>query len=159
MAILVTCQACQQTFRVRDEYLDKKAWCPACRAPITLTGERVANHEVFNSYSNKDKHVPDAICAKLEALPLRCWIAPRDVAAGHSWGSSIIEAIEEAKVMVYSGNSNLSPQVIREVERAVAKGLVLVPFHPHTVRSFCTQRNPPSRGGYPGGLNAIPVSF
>jgi len=130
MAILVTCEACKQTFRVRDEYLDKKAWCPACRAPITLTGERVPNHEVFISYSNKDKHVADAICAKLEALPLRCWIAPRDVAAGHSWGSSIIEAIEEAKVMVlvYSGNSNLSPQVIREVERAVSKGLVLVPF-------------------------------
>ena len=130
MAILVTCQACKQTFRVRDEYLDKKAWCPACRAPITLTGERVSNHEVFISYSNKDKPVADAICAKLEALPLRCWIAPRDVAAGHSWGSSIIEAIEEAKVMVlvYSGSSNLSPQVIREVERAVSKGLVLVPF-------------------------------
>ena len=130
MAILVTCQACKQTFRVRDEYLDKKAWCPACRAPITLTGERVSNHEVFISYSNKDKPVADAICAKLEALSLRCWIAPRDVAAGHSWGSSIIEAIEEAKVMVlvYSGNSNLSPQVIREVERAVSKGLVLVPF-------------------------------
>ena len=130
MAILVTCEACKQTFRVRDEYLDKKAWCPACRAPITLSGERVPNHEVFISYSNKDKQVADAICAKLEALPLRCWIAPRDVAAGHSWGSSIIEAIEEAKVMVlvYSGNSNLSPQVIREVERAVSKGLVLVPF-------------------------------
>ena len=130
MAILVTCEACKETFRVRDEYLDKKAWCPVCRAPITLTGERVPNHEVFISYSNKDKHVADAICAKLESLPLRCWIAPRDVAAGHSWGSSIIEAIEEAKVMVlvYSSSSNLSPQVIREVERAVSKGLVLVPF-------------------------------
>lgn len=130
MAVLVTCEACKQTLRVRDEYLDKKAWCPHCRAPITLTGERVPNHEVFISYSNKDKNVADAICATLEALPLRCWIAPRDVAAGHSWGSSIIEAIEEAKVMVmvYSGNSNISAQVIREVERAVAKGLVLVPF-------------------------------
>jgi formylglycine-generating enzyme required for sulfatase activity len=130
MAILATCNSCGKILRVRDEYLDKKAWCPFCKAPITLTGERVPNHEVFISYSNKDKHVADAICAKLEALPLRCWIAPRDVAAGHSWGSSIIEAIEEAKVMVmvYSGNSNLSPQVIREVERAVAKGLVLVPF-------------------------------
>jgi hypothetical protein len=130
MAILVTCEACKQTLRVRNEYLDKKAWCPYCRAPITLTGEHVSNHEVFISYSNKDKNVADAICATLEALPLRCWIAPRDVTAGHSWGSSIIEAIEEAKVMVlvYSGNSNLSSQVIREVERAVAKGLVLVPF-------------------------------
>src|ERR1035441_5647822 len=108
MAILVTCEACKQTLRVRNEYLDKKAWCPYCRAPITLTGEHVSNHEVFISYSNKDKNVADAICATLEALPLRCWIAPRDVTAGHSWGSSIIEAIEEAKVMVlvYSGTGS-----------------------------------------------------
>jgi len=69
------------------------------------------------------------ICATLEAKKINCWIAPRDISAGDSWGGSIIEAIEDARVMVlvYSGNSNSSPQVVREIERAVAKGLALVP--------------------------------
>ena len=116
--------------RVRDEYLGKEVWCPSCKAPLTLQGERVPNHEVFVSYSNKDKAVADAICATLEEKKIRCWVAPRDISAGNSWGGSIIEAIEDAQVMVlvYSGHSNLSPQIIREVERAVAKGLLIVPF-------------------------------
>ena len=130
MAVLVTCNACGAKLRVRDEYLGKAVWCPSCKAPLTLTGERVPNHEVFVSYSNKDKAVADAICATLEEKQIRCWIAPRDISAGNSWGGSIIEAIEDAQVMVlvYSGHSNLSPQIIREVERAVAKGLLIVPF-------------------------------
>ena len=130
MAILVTCSACGAKLRVRDEYLGKDVWCPSCKAPLTLTGERVPNHEVFVSYSNKDKAVADAICATLEDKHIRCWIAPRDISAGNSWGGSIIEAIEDAQVMVlvYSAYSNLSPQIIREVERAVAKGLLIVPF-------------------------------
>ncbi|HOD84309.1 MAG: hypothetical protein BWX88_01524 [Planctomycetes bacterium ADurb.Bin126] len=130
MAIVVTCDACGAKLRVRDEYLGKEASCPSCKAALTLAGERVPDHEVFISYSNKDKTVADAICATLEKRKMRCWIAPRDIAAGDSWGGSIIEAIGDAKVMVlvYSGNSNLSQQVIREVERAVAKGLALVPF-------------------------------
>ena len=130
MAVLVTCSACGAKLRVRDEYLGKEVWCPACKAPLTLTGERVPNHEVFVSYSNKDKAVADAICATLEEKHIRCWIAPRDISAGNSWGGSIIEAIEDAQVMVlvYSAHSNLSPQIIREIERAVAKGLLIVPF-------------------------------
>ena len=130
MAILVTCEACKAKLRVRDEYQGKEVWCPACKAPLSLTGERVPNHEVFISYSNKDKAVADALCATLEAKSIRCWVAPRDIAAGNSWGGSIIEAIEDAQVMVlvYSRHSNLSPQIIREVERAVAKGLLIVPF-------------------------------
>jgi formylglycine-generating enzyme required for sulfatase activity len=116
--------------RVRDEYQGKDVWCPSCKAALTLAGERVPNHEVFVSYSNKDKAVADTICATLEEKKIRCWIAPRDISAGNSWGGSIIEAIEDAQVMVlvYSGHSNLSPQIIREIERAVAKGLLIVPF-------------------------------
>ncbi len=130
MAILVTCSACGAKLRVRDEYLGKEVWCPSCKAPLTLAGERVPNHEVFISYSNKDKAVADALCSTMEEKKIRCWIAPRDISAGNSWGGSIIEAIEDSQVMVlvYSGHSNLSPQIIREVERAVAKGLLIVPF-------------------------------
>ena len=39
-------------------------------------------HDVFISYSSKDKPVADAACATFEAAGMRCWIAPRDVPPG-----------------------------------------------------------------------------
>jgi hypothetical protein len=87
-------------------------------------------HDVFVSYSVKDKTTADAICASLEANGIRVWIAPRDVMPGSDWGESIIEAIEQSGVMilVFSANSNASPQIKREIERAVNKGVTVVPF-------------------------------
>ena len=87
-------------------------------------------HDVFVSYSVKDKTTADAICAALEANGIRVWIAPRDVMPGSDWGESIIEAIEQSRVMilVFSANSNASPQIKREIERSVNKGVTVVPF-------------------------------
>jgi len=87
-------------------------------------------HDVFVSYSVKDKTTADAICAALEANGIRVWIAPRDVMPGSDWGESIIEAIEQSRVMIliFSANSNASPQIKREIERAVNKGVTVVPF-------------------------------
>lgn len=87
-------------------------------------------HDVFVSYSHKDKPVADAVVAGLESQEIRCWIAPRDVTPGATWGDAIVSAIEGSKVMVVvlSGNSNQSRQVVREVERAVAKGVIIIPF-------------------------------
>jgi hypothetical protein len=60
-------------------------------------------HDIFVSYASKDKPTADAIVAALEAA---------------------------AKVMivVLSMAANASRQVVREVERAVNKGLVIVPI-------------------------------
>jgi len=87
-------------------------------------------HDVFISYSNKDKFVADAVCAALEQNKVRCWIAPRDINAGAEWGESIIEAINSSRVMVlvFSKSANDSPQIRREIERAVSKGVIIVPF-------------------------------
>lgn len=87
-------------------------------------------HDVFISYSSKDKPVADAVCAGLEGRGLRCWVAPRDILPGADWGGAIIDAITGSKVMVliFSSHANASPQIKREVERAVAKGVRLVPF-------------------------------
>ena len=88
------------------------------------------SHEVFISYSTKDKKWADAACAVMEKRRIRCWIAPRDILPGVEWGASIIGGIEACKVMVviFSGNANASPQVRREVERAISKGLIVLPF-------------------------------
>lgn len=88
------------------------------------------SYDVFISHSSMDKVVADAVVAGLEQESLRCWVAPRDVIPGSEWAAAIIEAIESAPVMVLvlSANSNGSPQVLREVERAVATNTIIVPF-------------------------------
>jgi TIR domain-containing protein len=87
-------------------------------------------HDVFISYSKGDKTVADAACAHLEAAGIRCWIAPRDVVPGKSWAGAIVEGIQTARVMVlvFSDGANKSPQILREVERAVNASVVVVPF-------------------------------
>ncbi len=86
--------------------------------------------DVFISYASKDKTVADAVCARLEAAGIRCWIAPRDIVAGTSYGEAIIDAIHAAKVMVlvFSANANASGHIPKEVERAVSNGVAILPF-------------------------------
>ena len=87
-------------------------------------------HDVFISYSSKDKNVADAVCAKLESHKVRCWIAPRDVPPGKSWAAAIVGAINESAVfvLVFSDGSNKSKQVVREVGEAVECGIPIVPL-------------------------------
>lgn len=85
--------------------------------------------DVFISYSSQDKPTADAACAALESANIRCWIAPRDINPGRDYAESIIDAIESARVfvLIFSSNANASPQIKREVERAVSKGLPIIP--------------------------------
>ena len=87
-------------------------------------------HDVFISYSSKDKPTADAVCANLESGGVRCWMAPRDILPGSDWGESIVDGIKRCRVMilVFSSNANASPQIRREVERAVNKGVPIIPF-------------------------------
>jgi formylglycine-generating enzyme required for sulfatase activity/WD40 repeat protein len=87
-------------------------------------------HDVFISHSSKDKTIADAACACLESRGIRCWVAPRDIVAGADWGSSIIDGINGAKAMVLilSSHSNVSKQVLREIERATSRGIPVVPL-------------------------------
>jgi hypothetical protein len=34
--------------------------------------------DVFISYASKDKVIADAVCTRLEAAGIRCWVAPRE---------------------------------------------------------------------------------
>jgi hypothetical protein len=88
------------------------------------------NHDVFISYAHEDKDIAFAACSALESQGMTCWIAPRNILPSMDWGAAIIEAIESAKVMVliFSSHANDSPQIKREVERAVNKGVGLLPF-------------------------------
>jgi hypothetical protein len=87
-------------------------------------------HDAFISYSGRDKATADATCAALEASGVRCWIAPRDITPGAEWGEAIIDGINQSRVLIliFSANANESPQIRREIERAVGKGLPIIPF-------------------------------
>jgi|HubBroStandDraft_1064217.scaffolds.fasta_scaffold00245_15 sulfatase modifying factor 1 len=87
-------------------------------------------HDVFISVSSKDKVTGDAVCAALEVHGISCWIAPRDIEPGAEWAESIIDAITDARclVLVFSGHANTSPQIRREVERAVNKDIPIIPL-------------------------------
>jgi hypothetical protein len=86
-------------------------------------------HDVFISYSTHDKPTADALCATLEAKGIRCWIAPRDIVPGTEWGEAIVEALQTSRVMVlvFSSHANSSQQIRRELERAVDRGLIIIP--------------------------------
>lgn len=87
-------------------------------------------HDVFISYSSKNKAIADAVCAGLEAERIRCWIAPRDILPGGNYGESIVHAMAACRVvvLVFSSATNTSPAVLREMERAMHHGLPIIPF-------------------------------
>jgi len=86
--------------------------------------------DVFICHSTDDRAAANALVAGLEAQGIGCWIAPRDIMPGADYAQAIVGAIAGAKllVLVFSGHANDSPHVGREVERAVAHSLPLLPY-------------------------------
>src|SRR6267143_4122840 len=87
-------------------------------------------HDVFISYSSKDKPIADAVCAALETDGIPCWIAPRDIRAGADWNTAIIDALSasNAMVLICSSHSNQSPDFILEVKHAFRQHITVIPF-------------------------------
>lgn len=88
------------------------------------------DREVFISYSSIDRAIAEAVCSTLESNGIACWIAPRDINPGMDWGEAIIDAINQCRVMVliFSSRANASAQIKREVERAINKGVKVIPL-------------------------------
>jgi len=76
---------------------------------------------VFISYSHQDASTADAICERLEAAGVSCWIAPRNIEPGTDWSSAISAAIQNCStfVLMFSSSANASRQVAREVHIAL----------------------------------------
>lgn len=84
---------------------------------------------LFVSHASQDKDVASHVVSFLEKRGERCWIAPRDILSSCDWAESIIDGIDSASgmVLLLSRHANESPQVRRELERAVSRG---IPIHP-----------------------------
>lgn len=130
MPTLIICPLCGHRFRLPDNNFEVTVACPRCKRTILAAGETVPDYDVFICHSVQDKAIASAVCASFEALGYQCWMAPRDIAPGEVWAAAIIRAIGQARAMVVivSGHANATEQVLREVERAVAKRVALVPF-------------------------------
>jgi hypothetical protein len=87
-------------------------------------------HDVFLSYSTKDKKAAESVCTALERRGVGVWMAPRDIPPGSRYAASIVEAIDSARVLVlvFSAAANDSQDIEREVQRADSKRLRIVPF-------------------------------
>jgi hypothetical protein len=90
---------------------------------------------VFISYASHDREIADRLCGTLESRGIACWIAPRDIQPGAEWAEQIIDGISSADVMllIFSSHSNASPQVRREIERAVHRQVPLLPVRVENV--------------------------
>lgn len=84
---------------------------------------------IFISHASGDRRAAETVAGGFEAHGLRCWIAPRDVPPGTSYADAILEGLDASSVLVLllSSRANASPHVHREVERAVAKGIPVLP--------------------------------
>jgi hypothetical protein len=87
-------------------------------------------HDVFISHSSNNRTVANAVCAALEGIGIRCWIAPRDVLPGRSYSGEITRAIQQSRafILIFSEHSNNSEQVLREVQLAANSRLHIVQF-------------------------------
>jgi hypothetical protein len=85
---------------------------------------------VFISYAKEDTQTADAVCGTLEAAGLSCWVAPRDLPPGSTWGKAIVEAIgsADAMVVILSPHANASRHVPREVNQADGLNLPVIPL-------------------------------
>lgn len=86
--------------------------------------------DVFISYSSKDKEIADKVCKFLDGKGIQCWIAPRDIPAGKDFPTTIVQAIESAKVflLIYSKNSSISRHVKNELENADINDVYIIPY-------------------------------
>jgi hypothetical protein len=90
----------------------------------------VLARDVFVSYSQPDRACAFQLVAHLESQGIGVWVAPRDISPAADWAEEIIAAISASRLMVlvFSAHCNASPQVRREVERAVHREVPILPF-------------------------------
>lgn len=84
---------------------------------------------VFISHARKNFALADDIRRRLEARGLPCWIAPRDISPGASYGDEIVSAIQSsvAVVVVITEEANASRAVANELELAFRNQRVIIP--------------------------------
>ena len=85
---------------------------------------------IFLSHSSQNADTALSICRTLESNNYKCFLAPRDIRSGYEYAAEIINGIDKSDVLllVLSKESNTSPHVLREIERAVSKSIPIIVY-------------------------------
>ena len=88
------------------------------------------NHEVFISYSRKDKDIADFVSNVLKENSIKYWIDKEGIYSSSNYKELIVDAIEVSKAVIFisSENSNASINVIREIGYAVNMNKPILPL-------------------------------
>lgn len=87
-------------------------------------------HHAFICYAVPDRETAQTVCASLERAGILCWMASRDLTPGREKAEQTLEAIYQSSVaiLIFSSNANSSPDVKRELQLVLERGLIVVPF-------------------------------
>ena len=85
---------------------------------------------IFISYKSEEKKEADSVRQYLEAVGIRCWMAPRSIPAGSNYPAEILRAIRESKCLVYmmSRRSLESKWIFSEIVLAKSHGIPVIPY-------------------------------
>lgn len=85
---------------------------------------------LFISHASLDAAAAARLVGLLEQAGQACWVAPRDIRAGHSYPGEILRGIQGcgAMVVLLSAHANQSPHVAKEVELAHREAKPVLPL-------------------------------
>ena len=88
------------------------------------------NRDVFISYKSEDFDTASWVRYMLEINRITCWMAPADIPGGSSYAREIPAAIKGCRVfvVVLSRKAQNSTWVPKELDQAVGKGKIIMPF-------------------------------
>jgi hypothetical protein len=88
------------------------------------------NLVIFISYSRKDKEQASAICQILNKYNISYWIDEECTYSGSNFKGVIVEQIKKSSIVLFlsSQNSNLSPNVVKEIGIAVHYSKPIIPI-------------------------------
>lgn len=87
-------------------------------------------HQVFISYSRKDKEFVECLCEFLKKYNIEYWIDKEGIYSSFNYKELIVDAIDVSKAIIFlsSESSNSSLNVIREIGYAVNKNKPILPL-------------------------------
>jgi len=88
------------------------------------------SHDIFISYSSKDREQAEQLTELLASAGLSVWIDQSGIEAAESWSESIVDAIDSCKafIVMLSPASILSNNVVKEVSLASEKRKKILPL-------------------------------
>lgn len=87
-------------------------------------------HQIFISYSRKDKIIVDNIVCRLEAEGYSVWIDRTGIKSGDAFKKELVYAIESSSALLYfsSKDSNASTWTAKEIGVAVYENIPIIPI-------------------------------